>query len=92
MKRSRRKFSASFMAKVALEAIKEQDSLQDISSKYEVHIAQITKWKREFLTNASAAFESSSNAVDSDKEKDKLYSKIGQFQVEVDFLKYVLDK
>ena len=92
MKRSRRKFSASFKVKVALESIKEEFTLQELSVKYEIHSSQITKWKREFLSNASAAFEQTTKVDDDDKEKQKLYSKIGQLQVENDFLRHVLDK
>lgn len=56
MKKSRRKFSASFKAKVAIEAIKEQQTLHELTSKYEVQATQINTWKREFLENAEAAF------------------------------------
>ncbi len=92
MKKSRRKFSPSFKAKVALEAIKDQLTLQEIASKFDIHPTQISTWKREFIENSSKAFESKSKADDTDKEKSALYSKIGQLQVENDFLKKVLDK
>ena len=92
MKKSRRKFSPSFKAKVALEAIKDQLTLQEIASKFDIHPTQISTWKREFIENSSKAFESKSKEEDTDKEKSVLYSKIGQLQVENDFLKKVLDK
>lgn len=92
MKKSRRKFSPSFKAKVALEAIKDQLTLQEIASKFDIHPTQISTWKREFIENSSKAFESKSKVDDTDKEKSALYSKIGQLQVENDFLKKVLDK
>jgi transposase-like protein len=94
MKRERRKFSAAFKAKVALEAIKEKETLQQLASKYEVHANQITQWKREFLEHAEDIFskkradEQNSN----ESEKEALYSKIGRLQTEVDFLKKVLGK
>jgi transposase-like protein len=56
MKRARRKLSASFKTKVALEAIKERLTVQELTSKFEVHSNQISQWKKEFLENASAAF------------------------------------
>lgn len=94
MKKERRKFSASFKAKVALEAIKERDTIQQLASKYEVHPNQISIWKKEFLAGAEAIFsgELPARKGDEDKEKDRLYGKIGQLQIEVDFLKKVLGK
>mgnify|MGYP001599245455 CR=1 FL=1 len=94
MKRERRKFSAAFKAKVALEAIKEKDTIQHLASKFELHPNQISAWKKEFLEAAEGVF---SKTQDSDKsadeqEKDQLYSKIGRLQTEVDFLKKVLGK
>jgi transposase len=92
MKTPRRKFSASFKAKVAIEAIKEQTSLPELAVKFEIHPAQISNWKREFLKNADLAFGSKSEKEDSDVDTAPLYSKIGQLQVENDFLKKVLGK
>lgn len=90
-KRSRRKFSADFKAKVVLEALRERDTVEAIARKHELHPNQITTWKKEFLENASAAF-----TVDSDQSEEKqqqesvvekLYSQIGQLKVENDWLK-----
>lgn len=92
MKTSRRKFSASFKAKVAIEAIKEQTSLPELAAKFELHPAQISNWKREFLKNADLAFGSKSEKEDPNLDTAPLYSKIGQLQVENDFLKKVLGK
>lgn len=94
MKTQRRKFSSDFKVKVALEAIKEQMTLLEISSKYQVHPTQIGKWKAEFLENAASVFESGrpKKPVDSEETEQKLYSKIGELQVQVDFLKKVLAK
>jgi len=71
MKRTRRKFSVSFKAKVAIEAIKERSSLQELASKYELHPNQISSWKREFLDNASLAFDSKPEKEDSTTERRK---------------------
>ena len=92
MKKTRRKFSAAFKSKVVLEALKEQMTMQELSSKYEVHANQITKWKSEFLDNASSVFESKSGKSKEETEAEKLYKVIGQQKVEIDFLKTVLGK
>lgn len=94
MKKERRKFSASFKAKVAIEAIKEVSTSQELASKYQIHPTQIAAWKREFLENAELVFSkeaSTTNEVENPKEKE-LYTKIGELQVQLDFLKKVLGK
>ena len=47
--KSRRKFTAEFKAKVAIEALKERESITEIAKRYDLHPKQITNWKREFL-------------------------------------------
>uniref|UniRef100_UPI00138A43DA transposase n=1 Tax=Pontibacter pamirensis TaxID=2562824 RepID=UPI00138A43DA len=51
MKGKRRKFSAAFKAKVALEALKERESLAELSKRFEVHPNMVSKWKQEFVEN-----------------------------------------
>jgi len=88
-KQTRRKFSAEFKARVALEAIKEQKTLSELSHQFEVHPVTISKWKVEFLENMSAAFdrESRPSKEKDSKDMDKLYAQIGQLKVENDFVK-----
>lgn len=88
-KRTRRKFSADFKAKVALEAIKNQKTLAQLSQQYDVNAITIAKWKAEALENLASVFK---GKQDQDKEEstveiDKLYAQIGQLKVENDFLK-----
>ncbi len=92
MKKSRRKFSSRFKSKVALEALKEQSTLQELSSKYEVHSNQITTWKKELMDNAEVVFDKKLTSNNKEDEKSKLFNKIGKQQVEIDFLKEVLGK
>ena len=88
-KQTRRKFSADFKAKVALEAIKNQKTLAELSQQYEVNPITISKWKAEFLERMSVIFSGGQVASDegSSAELEKLYAQIGQLKVENDFLK-----
>ncbi len=90
-KKSRRKFSADFKAKVVIEALKERNTIEQLARKYEIHPTQINNWKKEFIANASIAFasesEKSEERQDQEKKIEKLYAQIGQLKVENDFLK-----
>jgi len=93
MKKTRRKFSNEFKAKVAMEALKERQSLPDLALKFEIHPTQINKWKKDFIDNASAAFDTKGKRDDDDHvDVDHLYSKIGRLEIERDFLKKNLKK
>ena len=54
MKESRRKHIPAFKAKVALEALKEEESTAEIASRFEVHPAQVRTWKRSLLARAQS--------------------------------------
>ena len=88
-KTTRRKFTAEFKAKVALDAIREQQSLTELSRKYEVSPVMISRWKSEFLSNAASVFTNMSDSEKSNEDVEKLYAQIGKLKVEVDFLKKV---
>lgn len=89
MKKSRRKFKPEFKAQVALAAIQERETLSELAKRYSVHPIQITKWKKELLQNASAAFEKDAGDKDAEAEKQLLYAKIGQLEIERDWLKKI---
>lgn len=92
MKRERRKFSPVFKTKVVLEAIKEGSTMQELASKYSLHPTQITAWKREFVEKADTVFVAQKPAQKEESKEKELYSKIGELQIQVDFLKKVLGK
>ncbi len=83
----KRSYSAKFKAKVALEAIKGEETTSQIASRYGIHPAQVRTWKREFLANASSVFENSrTREKQLEKKLDELYKQIGRLKVERDFL------
>jgi transposase-like protein len=87
-KNKRRNFSSDFKAKVAIEAIKEKQTLSELATKYELHPTQISDWKKAFLVGANMVFEQ-----DSESKKEKvedtsaLYEQIGRLQMDIAFLK-----
>ena len=87
----RKKHGKEFKAKVALEAIRGEQTIQEIAQKYEVHPNQVTQWKRQLLDNATSAFEKPGKKSQADKEiemkEDQLFSQIGRLKIENDFLK-----
>ena len=84
----RRKFSSEFKSKVALEAIKGIQTVNEIARKYEVHPNQISTWKKQMLERLPQIFSDKSlSSDDHDREKEMLYQQIGQLQVELNWLK-----
>ncbi|PUZ19709.1 putative transposase [Chitinophaga costaii] len=91
-KKSRRKFSGDFKAKVVQEALKERSTVEELAKKYELHPTQINTWKREAAAKLAGAFDadsSSSNNEQQEEKLEKLYAQIGQLKVENDFIKKI---
>jgi len=85
----RKSFSAEFMAKVALAALKEDKTLAELSSQYEVHRTQITKWRKRAQDGLLEIFQGKGKESLNDNGKlvDELYRQIGQLRVENEWLK-----
>jgi|GEM_PF-1259688 len=62
-KKKRERHSAAFKAKVAVEAIKEKETLQELASRFKVSAVTISKWKSEFLSNSALAFSGDADAA-----------------------------
>ena len=86
--KKRKNHSPEFKAKVALEAIREEMTLAELSKKYGVHATQISTWKRAAIENMASGFGRRERDPDTPSPADieKLHSKIGQLVVEQDFL------
>lgn len=86
---TRRKFTAEFKTKVCLESIKEQQTIETLSKKYDIHPTQINTWKREFLAKASTVFDKDIPTDKNDQEalNETLYAEIGKLKIANDFLK-----
>lgn len=89
MASSPKKYSSDFKAKVALEAIRGQKTINEISSEYGVHSTQITQWKKQALDELPEIFAHAGNERAKSEEAliASLYQQIGQLTVEADFLK-----
>jgi transposase len=92
--RTRRRFSAEFKAKVALEAIKGHQTVAELATKHELHPTQIAAWKREAVEKLAKVFDDKGTAIQAnrDAEVTKLHAKIGQLVVERDFLAKAFDR
>ena len=90
MSKKRRRHSAEFKVRVALEAVKGLKTSSEIASEYEVHPAQISQWKRQLLDNATEAFEPSraqKELASVEKREGELYEQVGRLKMELEWLK-----
>ena len=85
---TRRKFSAQFKARVALDALRGDKTIQEIASKHKVHPNQVSKWKRQAMDGLGEVFSNGADhaARGHEEEVHDLHAKIGQLTVERDFL------
>lgn len=88
MNTTRKRYSADFRAKVALEAIWGDLTLAELATKHGVHHTMIASWKRQAIDGMAGTFSEAGDAVKaaSESEVEKLHAKIGQLVVERDFL------
>ena len=85
---TRRRFSADFKARVALEALRGDKTIQEIAAKHKVHPNQVSTWKGRAIEGLGEVFSGSSERSRNDHEAEihDLHAKIGQLTVERDFL------
>ena len=87
MARRRKIREAPFKARVALEAIKERETVGELAKRFQVHPTQIHEWKRRLLEQAPAVFERESAKPVETFDPAELYEQIGRLKVELEFLK-----
>ena len=85
----RKKHSNELKARIALDAIRGQKTMSELASEYGVHANQISRWKKQLLDVAPDVFTRGKDKAAEKKEveRDRLYKKVGQLQIEVDYLK-----
>jgi transposase-like protein len=88
----RRNFTPEQKAKIVIEVLREEKTLNEIATEYEIHPNMLSRWKAEFLSNAGRVFSKEADELEKakqsyEKEKDELLRQIGQLSYEVTWLK-----
>lgn len=94
MKQSRRKHNPSFKARVALEALKGEETMAELANRFELHPGQVRRWKKSLVEGAAGIF-GDDQAQKKKEEADliaQLYQQIGKLKVERDFLENALGR
>jgi putative transposase len=87
--KKRKKYSQQFKFKVALEAVRELKTINEIASAYDVHPTQIKSWKKQLLTEGSTVFGQNTARLLGEREtrEAELYEQIGRLKMELEWLK-----
>jgi transposase len=90
MKRRRRVFGGEFRAKVALAAVKGDQTLSQLASHFKVHAGQVSAWRKELMDRAAELFEDGRKrkaVAEQEESVEELYAQIGRLKMEVEWLK-----
>lgn len=89
MKQQRNRHGGAFKAKVALEAVKAERTLNELAGHFEIHPTQVVQWKQRLVAGASDLFTGGidRDATQETQLRDRLHQEIGQMKVELDWLK-----
>lgn len=85
----KKSYDSKFKSRVAIEALRGEETIAEIAGKYQVHPNQVMKWKKRLLDGSSDIFTSKSEKNESQKgyDEERLLKKIGRLEVENDFLR-----
>ena len=83
----RKKFNAKMKAQVAIEAVKNDATIEELAQRFDIHPTQIKTWKADLITNAERVFDKKNHKNADKKFIAELTHKIGQQSIEIDFLK-----
>lgn len=87
-KRTRRRFTAEFKAEVALAALTERQPLAELATRYQLTVAQISRWKLQLREQAAQVFTpAAGGTADAGPDLEPLYAAIGKLQMENQLLK-----
>jgi transposase len=93
MSKTRKRFSAEFKARVALDALSGEHTLSELASKYGVHPNQVSQWKKQAKEGIVASFSGKTvGRQDNEAQIKELHAKIGQLTIEKDFLQQAFAK
>lgn len=85
--------TAAFKKKIALQALREQNTIEEIAREYGLHRVQVCKWKKELLDGVESIFETKNKKkISDDEDKIALERKVGQLTIEIDWLKKKLER
>lgn len=89
MSRKRRQHRSDFKAQVALAALKEQQTIQELAKRFTIHTSQIQEWKRRLVEGAAEIFQSvqEKTAARDEPSVAELYEEIGRLKVQLEWLK-----
>ena len=87
MANTRKRYSAEFKFKVALEAAKGQKTANELASEFGVHPNQISRWKQELLENGAEIFARKGSRKNEEALRSELYEQIGRLKMELEWLK-----
>ena len=91
-RRPRRNHSSTFKSKVALAAVKGEQTITELSQRFDVHPNQITQWKNQLLEQLPSVFEQGGKSKEPSVDIKTLHAKIGELTLENDFLESALTK